>query len=169
MALMEAIFQSILGRKGIQISNCNSSCLPNPLQPVCSNTLVQESPGVMDRDRAGKDDPRKAGKGDWGGSWCSIPLSPSSIFAILGDPKEGCLMSLMLGQGCQAQGGIFGVILGRDRSCTLMILVVPSQLRRFCDSMILMYSFNFLPEPNRSILGALFSLPKSYVFSLLPR
>lgn len=55
MALTEVIIQSILGQKRIQISN--SSYLSNPLQPVCSSALVQESPGVMDRGGAGKDDP----------------------------------------------------------------------------------------------------------------
>lgn len=139
-ALTEVIIQSIWGRKRIQIRSCNSSYLSNPLQAVCSNTLEQESIGVMDRDH---DDPapKKQGR-EMGGSWCPIPWSPCSIFALPGGPKGGCL-SLMLGKHSQAQGGIFAIILGRDRSWTSMILVVLSQLRRFCDSMILMYSFNF--------------------------
>lgn len=74
----------------------------------------------------------KAEKGNWSGSWWPLPSSPSSICAVLGGPKEDFL-SLMLGQGSQAQGGIFGIILGRDRRWTSVTLVVPFHLSRFCD------------------------------------
>lgn len=118
----KSLFSPFWGGKRTQISNCNSSYLSNLLQPVCSNALVQESTGVTDRDRAGKDDPapEKQGK-ETGLGVGANSTEPFLHLCFLGGPKEGCL-SLMLGQCSQAQGGVFGIILGRDRSQTSMIL-----------------------------------------------